>query len=249
MYKRHANIEKLDDNEIIWRYMDFTAFVSMLDKSALHFSRVDMLDDPFEGSFPRVNVELRAQTFGDKMPKKEIKLLSEFYKEFVKHTFVNCWHINNTQSAAMWKLYLKSNEGIAIRSTFGGLKECLNKSKKYDVYIGKVKYIRYFKDVIPEGTLYPYFHKRRSFEHEKELRAVIQEFYGDTKGDIDWDKFPKKAGLYVPVNLDTLIDRIILAPSCPSWQKSVVKSVLVKYGVNKHVSLSRLYIRDKRVVY
>ena len=33
-------------------------------------------------------------------------------------TAVNCWHINEHESAAMWDLYLKSNEGIAIQSTY-----------------------------------------------------------------------------------------------------------------------------------
>ena len=37
----------------IWRYMNFTKFVSMLEHQALWFSRADKLGDPFEGSMPK----------------------------------------------------------------------------------------------------------------------------------------------------------------------------------------------------
>ena len=249
MYRDNSEIEKPNDDDRVWRYMDFTKFVSLLNNSALHFTRGDKLEDPFEGSFPRVNVQLRPRRYKGKMPPREIKSLSEFYRQFVKHTFVSCWHLNTYQSAAMWKLYLQGNEGIAIRSTFGRLKGSLKKNKDHDVYIGKVKYIRYDKDVIPEGSLFPYFHKRRSFEHKKELRAVIQAFSYDNKGDIAWSRSPYGSGLNVPVDLKILIERVVLPPLCPSWQKGVVESVLSKYDLKKPVVRSTLYDKGERIVY
>ena len=97
--------------------------------------------------------------------------------------------------------------------------------------------------------MFPYFHKRKSFEHERELRAVIQEFPRDIKGDIKWSSAPHKSGLNVDVNLEILIDRIVLAPLCPLWHKKLVESVLNRYGVNKTVRRSTLYTRDDRIVY
>lgn len=41
--------------------------------------------------------------------------------------------------------------------------------------IGLVKYIDYDKDVFPlDNTFYPFTHKRKSFEHEREVRFLIQ---------------------------------------------------------------------------
>ena len=40
------------DDTVLWRYMDFTKFVSLLEKSALFFPRADKLGDPFEGYWP-----------------------------------------------------------------------------------------------------------------------------------------------------------------------------------------------------
>lgn len=34
----------------LWRYMDFTKFVAMLNNKALYFCRLDHLGDPFEGA-------------------------------------------------------------------------------------------------------------------------------------------------------------------------------------------------------
>jgi len=39
-----------------------------------------------------------------------------------RYVFVNPWHKNEFESAAMWKLYLKSEEGVAIRTTVERLK-------------------------------------------------------------------------------------------------------------------------------
>lgn len=62
MYKEHPVFEKPEnENAKIWRYIDFTKFVSLLDKSALFFTRADRLGDPFEGSYSRANIKLRPE--------------------------------------------------------------------------------------------------------------------------------------------------------------------------------------------
>jgi hypothetical protein len=54
-----------DPNVPIWRYMDFTKFVSMLENSALYFCRSDLLGDPFEGSFSKANDMMRPLVYKD----------------------------------------------------------------------------------------------------------------------------------------------------------------------------------------
>ena len=39
----------------IWRYMDFTKFVSMLENKGIFFPSLAMFDDPFEGSYSKGN--------------------------------------------------------------------------------------------------------------------------------------------------------------------------------------------------
>jgi len=43
----------------VWRYMDFTKFISMLERRGFFLPMVAKLDDPFEGSYARANEVLR----------------------------------------------------------------------------------------------------------------------------------------------------------------------------------------------
>jgi len=241
MYKEHPVFEKPENDEAtIWRYLDFTKFVSLLDKSALFFSRADRLDDPFEGSLPKANIRLRPLVYKDEIPADAFQRITNLRKHLVKCTAVNCWHLNEYESAPMWKLYLKSNEGIAVKSTFNRLRSCF-KDEKRGIYIGKVQYIDYEKDWLPEGNLfYPFVHKRKSFEHEQELRAVIQEYCYKEGGDIDWSKSPFEDGIYIQVDLNILMDKIYLAPTSPKWLFELIKSVSKRYELDKEVHQSTL---------
>jgi hypothetical protein len=59
MYMPHG-AEKLpeDRDTPIWRYMDFTKFVYMLDRQSLFFCRPDCLEDSFEGMWDRPHVKV-----------------------------------------------------------------------------------------------------------------------------------------------------------------------------------------------
>ena len=67
--------------------------------------------------------------------------MEEINKKWPKYVAVNCWHENEHESAAMWKLYIKSVEGIAIQSTYSKLKKSFINDEI--IFIGKVKYIDY----------------------------------------------------------------------------------------------------------
>ena len=228
--------------------MDFSKFLSLLDRKALFFTRADRLGDPFEGSYSKINVKLRPAVHKD-MPEEALEKMLERVPEANKiaprFTYVNCWHINDYESAAMWKLYPRSHEGIAIRSNFKLLVESLNGYLERDVYIGTVKYIDYDTEWLPEGyTFYPFLHKRKSFEHEHELRAIILK-PGIANDGTRWRKVsPELAspelGLYVQVELATLIERVYVSPEAPEWFGELVTSVASKYNLQKEVKKSSL---------
>src|SRR6266496_3905331 len=88
----------------IWRYMDFTKFVSMLENGGLFFSRADKLGDPFEGSYSRGNEAMRPIMYGD-LTKKSAAFMAQWSRSMREWTMINCWHMNEHESAAMWKLY------------------------------------------------------------------------------------------------------------------------------------------------
>ena len=59
MYEESPFCTPPPDDAVLWRYMDFTKFVSVLDKRALFFSAADKFGDPFEGSISKGTAELR----------------------------------------------------------------------------------------------------------------------------------------------------------------------------------------------
>jgi hypothetical protein len=53
-YEEHEVFDPPEDlDATIWRYVDFTKLVSLLDTKSLFFARADQLGDPFEGSYSR----------------------------------------------------------------------------------------------------------------------------------------------------------------------------------------------------
>jgi hypothetical protein len=245
MYKEHPDFKSPQNEDAkIWRYMDFSKLVCLIDKSALFFARADKLGDPFEGSFSKANIKLSPIVYKDKIPQEEIIKFRKIYIYRLRQFLViNSWYLNEYESAAMWNRYLKSNEGIAIQTSFKNLKNSLI-DNRYNIYIGKVRYIDYEKDWLPEGNVfYPFLHKRKSFEYEQELRAIIAELGKST--DMK-NKTPFDDGIYVNVDLNMLIQNVYVAPTCPPWLTELIKSISNKYGLDKPVIQSEL---DKKPIY
>lgn len=219
----------------IWRYMDFTKYVSLLESRSLFFSRSDLFNDPYEGATSHLNALIRPKLY-PKFPDKLFTDSSKFAEWVRQWTFINCWHMNAHESAAMWKLYARTNEAVAIQSTYQRLYSCV----KDNAYIGVVKYIDYEKEWLPEGnSFWPFVHKRKSFEHEMELRAVIQELplHEDC---ISVGLQNHEIGKLISIKPEDLITNVYVAPSAPEWFAILVQVVTKKFGFNFEVNQSLL---------
>ena len=222
MYQEHRKFRQPDDENIkVWRYMDFTKFVSLINTQKLYFSRADKFNDPFEGSWPLKNIELREKLYkgrtisGQKMSNDEVSKMIESYK---LHNAINCWHANEYESSAMWNLYLKCDEGVAIQTTYKRLKTSIIDNEK--VFLGNVRYIDYETESIYQfSNLEPFFHKRKCFEHEREVRAIV-----NFENEILMD------GLQISVDLENLIQNLYVPPNSPEWFFALVKNEVVKCG-------------------
>lgn len=245
MYEKHPTFIQPENEDIkVWRYMDFTKLVSLIDSQSLYFTRVDKFEDPFEGSFPKTNVAAR-EFVPEGIPAeqhdsylKAMRGMGKTNKQFPRYNTINCWHMNKHESAAMWKLYLKSDEGIVIQSTYAKLKKSLIDDEM--IFLGTVKYIDYDTEYIDEGNVYsPFIHKRMSFAHEQEVRALLSKWPITEKG-FDYTQETIEHGLQIKVDIETLIERIYIAPSAPAWFADIVKAVITRYGYNFEVVHSKL---------
>lgn len=242
MYSSHELFKPPSSDAVLWRYLNFTKFVSLLEKRALFFSRVDMLGDPFEGSFSTVNVKLRPSIYPKDFQEYSDGIY-DYFRQLRSSTMVNCWHENAYESAAMWKIYSKDNEGVAVKTNFSSFCECFSVDDSENVYIGRVQYVDYKKEFIPEGnTLAPFIYKRKSFEYEHEVRALVQGNAATTKDKQEFSQKYSQGGLYVNVNISTLIHEIVVAPDAKPWFLDLVKSVANQYNLKERVRTSDLDI-------
>lgn len=236
MYQEHTSFDKPESNEAkIWRYMDFAKLVWMLNHRCLYFTNVDKLkiEDPFEGS-------CQPSELLKGVPKEIAKNFVAKMKSCGPPLTVNCWHLDDCESAAMWKLYTGENKGIAIHSTFSRMVKAFEKFPD-SVHIGKIRYIDYqnetFKGEI--NIFEPILTKRKSFEHEKELRAVIWETSEETPRTDD-------GSVLADVNLKELIENIYISPFSPDWYRDNVQIIVEKIGLEVPVLQSEL---DKQPLY
>ena len=219
-----------DEDVPIWKYMHLESLVALLDGRRLFFSRSDLLGDPFEGSVSAATIETRNAiqrelgSYGQGTWDDVFGRMSQFCQHNRAWTFVNCWHMNEHESAAMWSLYGRS---VAIRSTYRKLRRQFLSTI---VFIGVVNYIDYTRDAIPDGNAFwPYVFKRKSFEHERELRAVMADMGCGLRS---WRTgIPQTAvGRELAVEPNDLIEAIVVAPEAPSWKRDVIESVVRKCG-------------------
>ncbi len=240
MYKENHLFHTPENDTVVWRYIDFTKFVDLITSSNLFFCRSDKFDDPYEGMFLLKDYdETKNMLQGQELTKK-------FY-------FLNCWHINNNQSDAMWKIFLDTKNGIAIKTTVGKIIKSLEKSKD-NIYISKIYYRDYNKSTFTElmfepqnnratgrgGSVSQFNYKRISFEHEKELRL----FYIDMpiphaiKNGIQREPLDKKL---IKADINELIGEIVIAPFADAWFQEMVKKLLCKLKLNFKITHSGLY--------
>jgi len=151
-----------------------------------------------------------------------------------KGVFVNCWHMNEVESAAMWKIY--SGVGIAIQSTFQRLADSFTDPHE-SVYISSIKYEAFDElqmAVVPkllgeESWLEPTLYKRKMFEYERELRAFWL-YRPLWNGTIDPRLEEHPTGQALDSDLTTLLERVYISPGHRGWFKRLVQNVLDKYG-------------------
>ena len=261
-------LENYSNSQTIWRYMDFTKFLSMLQYQALFFCTCAKMQemDPFEGRYPRKNLEkLELETNFRRLPTKYVVKANDYRDSFLQNVSINCWHANNTENAEMWRVYLSSQEGIAIKSSIRRLKDAFNDNQEDVIYIGDIKYNNYefdkininineylqdIEDLVDRkvnnnseifNILSEYYFplimsKRKEFAYGQEIR-LVSPIRQSTKR-----KRVKDYGKLVEADLNILIDSIVVSPNATDWFLNLVKDTMKSYNLEqKRVYKSKIY--------
>ncbi len=135
----------------------------------------------------------------------------------------------------MWKLYLKSDEGIAVVSSPRKLVNVV-RNAPFLVFVGSVEYVD-FDNYLPfHNQFEPVKRKRKSFEHEREIRIVAMK---EKDGAVKLEPFEEK-GVAVEVDLPELIEAVYVSPTAEAWFARLVEQVARRFNLRCDVRRSSL---------
>lgn len=207
----------------LWRYLDIDKFRWLVTERRLFMPAAEHLGDPFEGTTPQGELDwwrdlaIRADSEDQRTVIEANRLkISQFARGFKAHYYVSCWHMNQHENDAMWKLYTRGPSSVAIRTTFSTLRAHL---PSY-VEIGKVRYIDYATERLPTLNMFQYItHKRIQLSFEQEVRAVAFGLLPDDLGGVELcaNLFTKENDttftVYAPpIELSCFIHGVVLHP-------------------------------------
>lgn len=239
--------EPKDPKTKVWRYISLPKLIDLLQTKTLFFTRADFLRkyDKSEGSrFTKASLDFYSQIMQlkqqnievphpqiDNFPLSrmvEMEMHSHNHNETngLKQMFVNCWHMNEDENFAMWKVY-SENFGVCIQSTYQDLCDSFEDEKwgfyseQSKIYVGEINYVDWNTFVIPSGNFFwPYLHKKKEFRYEQELRCVVWNSVGQ-----------EELNFKVKINPEKLINKIYVNPFTPSWFRQSIENLCQQYGI------------------
>jgi hypothetical protein len=246
--------EPSDKTARLWRYMDLAQLLVILDRQELFFPSIATLaeTDPFEGE-PILNKIEAARGKGA----EELRRFRLQVEVFKRLNFFNCWHMNDSESDAMWKLYVKGSAGVAVRSTVSRVMHSFDNASE-TVYMSEVRYADPDKLIASDTSIFglsDYIFKRSAFQHKKEIRLgtnrpdVRMEFFDDhgilkiPEPGITADQiltFPTRKGVYVAVDVATLVETVVVSPYASNWFSDLVTSLTKKLGYEFEIVSSEM---------
>jgi hypothetical protein len=248
----------------LWRYMDVARFLALVDQKELYFSRLHEFEDKWEGA---------CSPLDPLITRRDPDYMKVAATNFTALPLFSCWHESETESVAMWKLYLSGKEGVAIKTTAASLIQLFSAGR--ELKLGRVGYrdvddlqgsseVFVFEDGLHTGRgCLPIesnlFRKNPGYAHEQEVRAVIYETFcaeqaifnsADTLQSLWLGIRPVlPSGQSLPFDVSILIHRIVVSPEFPNWAvKSLQKAVDAAFAPSPTVTIETSALLDIPVV-
>ncbi|HBV88081.1 MAG TPA: hypothetical protein DEF42_15840 [Desulfosporosinus sp.] len=249
----------------LWRYFDLIKFLTFVN-GELYFTRADKFKDKYEGAIPKQNYNAHVEWMisSERNRSRIDEIRKEFYvkfKEKKNKAAISCWHINESESAAMWETYARAGQGIAISTTINKLKK-IQKPDGFELEMFNVEYIdfdREYDEDYNRFELLPFKNKRKEFQYEQEFRMILYQnnplsepfkgveinFSNPMKvGDIIKYGFVSKLndipseGIKVKVNPYELIDEIIASPYMKDYEIIEIQRILDLINKDKQTNFT-----------
>ncbi len=241
---------RVENGQKLWRYMDFAKFTALLAQRGLYFPRADTFEDAFEGAAGLISRRGDWDRFylnffreavrtvpgsdagilmSDELIEKDARrLLGDLSRAALeaRTRLVSCWHANDGESEALWRLYSPPNTiGVAVQTTVDALWNVL--ADHPSGVVGRIHYLNYSQTFASLNDRI--FFKRKSLGHESEVRAVLPN-----------NRETPIRGQLVACDLKNLIFRVVVSPFSPNWFSDVLRETIARYGYDLPVQTSEL---------
>lgn len=234
---------EFNDSQKIWRYMKVSRFTEFLQSRTIHFASAFQFEDRFEGA-----VAVQPYNFPIDPRYSEPEKFETAFEELKRLTKINCWHIEDYESDAMWQLYADSGKGVAITSTPKRISESLKPFRLRSNYgveelrAGNVQYVDLTNVRLSPTMLERFFYKHLAFAWEQEFRLAISLRIAEEFG-VD---VPKE-GIHVEVDPFQLIETVQIGPKLDEEARTKVIDDCTVYGLGERVLVTSLLDRPKYI--
>lgn len=216
----------VDDETMLYRYMDFPKFIHLLTSKMLYFARPSQFNDPSEGLTPQI-ITLAAQMNVATPPflrddwlepgseSKDVYHFAERFERERNFYGISCWHMADFDSEMMWKLYSGNSPSLAVVTSKHKVIKAIGNNWLY--HTGAVAYD--LDGPLASTLSLPVilFNKRPNFYYEKEWRIII-----DVR---------KKGSQLVPVDLDLLVEHVLIGPGTEQYHVESITKLLQLTGL------------------
>ncbi len=241
----HPSFAHLDDDTVLWRYMEFSRFVQLLESRQLWFARADQFDDPLEGML--TDGEFLYEPATDDEPPRFRDATSDPLAQMMRHTaYINCWRMGEAESIAMWDLYGKGSGSVAVTTTVGLVKEQLSQDLR-SVYMAEVRYVDWNAPNAPRGMFDLITRKDIGYAHEAEMRL----FFWNTGGIRTEEPYRPEltpTGLTFSIDPQELITHLWIGPrETTASIQLLVEGVVARHGLNIPITVSNKMMIRRQV--
>lgn len=260
------DLKQEDLDLAVWRYMSFSRFISLLVYQAIWFSKLNILQDQFEGRMPGTTREMMHARYQESKKHFPPELYHQFDEMASRNEedsrellVVSCWFLANNETDRMWREYGGSEQAVVIKSTIRQLIDNIGvPHDEHATHIGRVSYIDHKSHMMTayeanRGIERAFLKDAERFTHEHELRIVTHNTktvycvspegkpYSATEVEGKNMNNFENPGLYVAVRLKQLISEIRVSPMADRWFLLLVERIVELNNLGIAVRESELH--------
>lgn len=203
--------------------MDVSKFKYLLEKRALYLRRADILQDKFEGTFSRYEIDDINKWLKSKGHEQVADDEATYRRDIRQQTYISSWCIGKADLNLMWKAYITEPYGVAIKSTVRRLQSVCDKA--VDFWPLDLSLITYYdqaggEHIISYDRLSHFCYKDNHFILDNEIRVL------------HWPSTfpPRPDNVDIPIAVEDLITSVVMAPRSDNTQMLEIKSMMDSYG-------------------